>query len=169
MQFEATILIHDQFDLGAWSWVEMPFDAAEVFGKKGNIPIVATVDSVEFKANLMPLKKGVHFLIINKNLQKTIKKRPGMTVSVKIEYDPVPRPLEIPMDLEDALENNAGAKKFFFETLAPSHRKGVVRWVEEAKGVETRLKRVEKLTEACAYWNKLGKKPEAGKSIFSYE
>ena len=164
--FEAIIFHHDRFGLGDWNWVDMPFLAIEVFGSKGNIPVVAIVDGVAFKANIMPAGKDRHTLFISRDLQKKIGKRAGMPVQVSIEFDPEPRPLEIPLDVEDALENNERAKAFFFETLSPSHRKGLVTYINDAKLVETRLKRVDKLIEVMAAWNKLGQKPKAGQSIF---
>ena len=164
--FEAIIFHHDRFGLGDWNWIEMPFLAKEIFGSKGNVPVVAVVDGVEFKSNILPAGNDKHTLFISKDLQKKIKKRAGMTVHVSIEIDTIPRLLEMPLDVEDALENNPRAKVFFEETLSPSHRKGLITYVNDAKLVETRLKRIDKLIAAMATWNKLGQKPKSGQSIF---
>lgn len=164
--FDAIIFHHDRFGLGDWNWVDMPFLAKELYGSKGNIPVIAIVDGVEFKASLMPAGKDKHSLFIRKDLQKKIQKKAGMSVNVSIEFDPEPRPLEVPVDVEDALENNNRAKAFFDETLSPSHKKGLIAFINEAKQVETRLKRIEKLIEVMAIWHRLGQKPRAGVSIF---
>ena len=164
--FDAIIFHHDRFGLGDWNWVDMPFLAKDLFNSKGNVPVIAIVDGVEFKANLMPAGNDKHSLFISKDLQKKIQKKAGMSVKVSVEFDPEPRPLEIPFDVEDALENNERAKAYFFETMSPSHRKGLMIYINEAKQVETRLKRIDKLIEVMAIWNRLGQKPKAGQSIF---
>jgi Domain of unknown function (DUF1905)/Bacteriocin-protection, YdeI or OmpD-Associated len=164
--FDAIIFKHDQFELGAWSWIEMPFNASEIFGKKGNIPVVAKIDEITFRGTLMPTVKFGHLLIINNDLQKKIRKQAGMSVRASIEIDAEPRPLEIYEDMEDALENNLGAKTFFYETIPISHRKGLMTWLNGAKTVETRMKRIDKIIEVMTYWNKRGERPKAGESIF---
>ncbi len=167
--FDATIFHQDRFNLGDWNWVDVPFSAKEAFGSKGTIPVVAVVDEIEFKANLMPVGNDRHTLFINYDLMKKLGKRAGATVRVSIEFDPEPRPLEVPLDVEDALENNPRAKAFFYETLSPSHRKGYMIYINDAKKVETRLQRIDKLMEAMAHWNKLGRRPKTGQSIFKFD
>jgi hypothetical protein len=56
------------------------------------------------------------------------------------------RVLEIPQDLQSALNDNSEAKQFF-EGLSYSNRKEYVRWIIEAKREETRSGRVEKTLE----------------------
>jgi uncharacterized protein YdeI (YjbR/CyaY-like superfamily) len=92
-----------------------------------------------------------------------------MTVRASIEFDAEPRPLEVDEDMEDALENNLGAKTFFYESIPISHRKGLMKWLNEAKTVDTRMKRIDKMIEVFLYWHKLGKRPKAGQSLFKKE
>jgi uncharacterized protein YdeI (YjbR/CyaY-like superfamily) len=65
----------------------------------------------------------------------------GEDVDVRIELDAAPRETPLPDDLDAALDDDARA---FFHSLAPSHRKEWVRWVEESKKPETRTARIEK-------------------------
>jgi hypothetical protein len=69
----------------------------------------------------------------------------GDEVDVDIELDTAPRDVALPDDLAAALDPDATR---FFESLAPSHRKEWVRWVEEAKKPETRATRITKTAEA---------------------
>lgn len=164
--FEAPIYAHDRYELGSgWHWIDVPFNAAEMWGIKSHIPIVGTVEGEPVRGTLSPKGGGQHLLHLSKPLLKTIGKRAGMTIKINIEFDPEPRPVEIPVDLEDALENNPLAKAFFFEMLPPSHRKGLIMHLNDAKTMETRFKRLDKMTYAFAYWKRLGKKPEAGQSV----
>lgn len=62
--------------------------------------------------------------------------------------------LLIPKDLEQALEEKAGAKDFFLG-LSKSAKKGMLYWVISAKRKETRFRRIEEIATLAA----LGRKP----------
>lgn len=55
---------------------------------------------------------------------------------------PERKPLVVPKDLEAGLERNKAAARTF-EAFTYSHRKEYVEWIEEAKTVETRNRRLE--------------------------
>src|SRR5690606_20529328 len=63
--------------------------------------------------------------------------------------------LLIPKDLEQALEEKAGAKDFFLRQ-SKSARKGMHYWVISAKRQETRAQRIEEIASLAA----LGRKPK---------
>ena len=65
----------------------------------------------------------------------------GDEVDVQIEADNNPRDVAVPADLADALTRNQQARDFF-DTLAYTHRKEWVRWIEDAKKPETRATRL---------------------------
>ncbi len=71
----------------------------------------------------------------------------GDDVEVEVELDEVPREVAVPPDLDDALGGDIQARRFF-DTLAYSHRKEWVRWIEESKKAETRSSRITKAVEA---------------------
>ena len=71
----------------------------------------------------------------------------GDVVDVDIELDLAPREVSLPPDLEAALTGKEEARAFF-DTLAPSHRKEWVRWIEDAKKPETRRTRVERTVQS---------------------
>jgi uncharacterized protein YdeI (YjbR/CyaY-like superfamily) len=54
------------------------------------------------------------------------------------------RTVEVPRDLEEALDP---ATRATFDDLSFTHRREYVRWIEEAKGEDTRRRRVAKATE----------------------
>ncbi|TDF98123.1 YdeI/OmpD-associated family protein [Paenibacillus piri] len=56
------------------------------------------------------------------------------------------RVLDIPQDLQQALDDNPQAKQFF-DGLSYTHRKEYVRWVTDAKREETRTGRIQKSVE----------------------
>ncbi len=77
----------------------------------------------------------------------------GQQVDVTIEADTAPRDVTVPDDLVRALADDRDASRFF-ETLAFSHRKEWVRWIDDAKKPETRAKRVQTTLDAL----RLGKR-----------
>jgi hypothetical protein len=71
----------------------------------------------------------------------------GDEVDVDIQLDVSPREVEIPADLAAALGADDVAAATY-ATLAYTHRKEWVRWVEDAKKPETRQTRLEKTVAA---------------------
>lgn len=71
----------------------------------------------------------------------------GDEVDVGIALDIAPREVTVPADLADALAQDDDAREFF-DSLAYTHRKEWVRWIEEAKRAETRNARVSKAVES---------------------
>jgi Bacteriocin-protection, YdeI or OmpD-Associated/Domain of unknown function (DUF1905) len=65
----------------------------------------------------------------------------GDQVDIHIEPDSDPRDVAVSADLAAALAHDQQAREFF-ETLAYSHRKEWVRWIEDAKKPETRARRL---------------------------
>lgn len=58
-------------------------------------------------------------------------------------------PLEVPSDLNRSINKNVPAKKFF-STLSNGHRNEFIRWINEAKREETRVRRIEKAVAMLA-------------------
>lgn len=72
----------------------------------------------------------------------------GDEVEVTIELDDLPRQVEVPPALADALDR-AGLREAF-DALAPSRRKEHARQVVEAKKDETRDRRIQKIIDGLA-------------------
>ena len=70
---------------------------------------------------------------------------------------PPAAPAAVPDYFERALDKNRAAKQYF-ETLAPSHRRAYLRWVDSAKREETKLKRLKEALELLASKKQLGLK-----------
>ena len=68
---------------------------------------------------------------------------PGQTVTVSLEVDALPRTVDVPADLAQAL-GDAGVRAAF-DALSASRQRAVVDPVAQAKAPETRARRVEKV------------------------
>jgi uncharacterized protein YdeI (YjbR/CyaY-like superfamily) len=82
-----------------------------------------------------------HLLPILKGIREQIGKGLGDAVEVTVEADTAPREIAVPDDLTAAF-TEAPEARAFFDSLAYTHRREYVRWIEEARREETRARRV---------------------------
>jgi len=87
---------------GAWTYLQIPFSVPEVIGRKGQVPVRATINGFTFRNSLMP-RAGVHILGVGKDILAAAATSPGDTVHVELALDDAPRTVSIPADLEAAL------------------------------------------------------------------
>ena len=127
---------------GAWTYLEIPFSIPEVFGRKGQVPVRATINGFTFRNSLMP-RQGVHILGTSKDVLAAAAAAPGDTVQVELALDDSLRTVAIPTDLDTALAR-VPIKAESFASLSYSHKKEYVDWIESAKKPETRASRIEK-------------------------
>jgi hypothetical protein len=138
---------------GAWTYLEIPFNVPETFGRKGQVrngqvKVRATINGFSFRNSLMP-RGGVHILGIGKDILAGAGANPGDTVDVELIHDDTPRTVAVPADLEAELAKHPVHEKAF-AALSYSHKKEYADWIESAKKPETRLKRIEKAIEMLA-------------------
>jgi hypothetical protein len=133
---------------GAWTYLQIPFSVPEVFGRKGQIPVRATINGFTFRNSLMP-RAGVHILGVGKDILAGAGAETGDTVQVELAFDDAPRTVTVPADLQAALAKSP-AQAHAFAALSYSHKKEYADWIESAKKPETRLKRIEKALDLLA-------------------
>ena len=127
---------------GAWTYLEYPFSAQEVFGCKGQVPVRVALNGYTFRNSLMP-RAGVHILGVGKDVLTATGAVPGDTVQIELTLDDAPRTAAVPADFETALKRVPAAAKGF-AAFSYSHKKEYVEWIESAKKPETRANRIEK-------------------------
>jgi hypothetical protein len=59
-----------------WVIARVPFDAAKLWGKRGQIKIQGDINGYAFGATLFPDGRGGHFLLVNKKMLRGGKTRP---------------------------------------------------------------------------------------------
>ena len=104
-------------------------------------PVKVTVNGTFTFQGRVGRMGGENLVGFNKTTRAAAGVEAGDTIEVVIAVDGAERTVELPDDLGAALA--AAGVTARFEALAPSHRKEYVRWITEAKRVETRAKRVE--------------------------
>ncbi|HEU0129469.1 MAG TPA: YdeI/OmpD-associated family protein [Mycobacteriales bacterium] len=146
MEFEAVIEPARPGGTGGGAVVRLPDEVAAAFGTRRQVRVRGTVDGVAYRGNLMPTGGGAFCLGVHKATREAARRTFGDTVRVTVERDDEPREVDVPPDLQAALDADPAARAAF-DRLAPSHRREHADAVAGAKRPETRARRVEKTLE----------------------
>ena len=151
VSFITTLLKFDkQGEKTGWTYIEMPADIAEqlIPGNKKSFRVKGKLDNYSIaKVSLLPMGGGSFIIAVNAAMRKGIGKRYGAMVTVKIEVDK--EEINLPDDLNECLNDEPKALDFF-NTLAKGHRNYFIKWVDSAKTIETRTKRMAMMINALA-------------------
>ncbi len=136
--------------------VVVPRSVSAAFGKRGPVPVVATLwpategaatksKGIEGHLTLVPSGGGRHKLILNARLRKRVGLAEGARVRIRVVLDEAPPEDPIPEDLADALRE---ADAFVaFAAIVRSKRNAILRWLDQAVADATRAKRIARLVE----------------------
>ncbi|MGH3115808.1 MAG: YdeI/OmpD-associated family protein [Gaiellales bacterium] len=133
--FEAELIAADR----GGAYVEVPPEVVAGLGGKGRIPVRATFDGVEYRGSIVSMGAG-RILGVLTSIRDQLGKVPGDRVAVTVEADTAERTVAVPDDLARALD--AAGMRATFDALSFSHRREYVTWIEEAKGADTRARRI---------------------------
>ena len=95
----------------------------------------------------MPMGGGSFILPVNADMRKGTGKRKGAMLKVQLEAET--KQQEISPELIDCLADEPKAQAFF-KTLTPGHQRYFSNWIESAKTVPTRSKRIAQAITALA-------------------
>ena len=125
-----------------WTYVFIPFDVAEKLNKgvKKSYRVKGKIDAVAIKQlALIPMGNGDFIIPLKAELRKKLKKQKGEKVKLSIELDA--SEFKFNSDFLECLKEEKTAEKFF-RSLPPSHQKYYSKWIEEAKTIDTKSKRI---------------------------
>ncbi|MFT5883804.1 MAG: hypothetical protein ACI9IP_000251 [Arcticibacterium sp.] len=88
---------------------------------------------------LIPIGEGDFILPVNANIRRKIGKEDGNNVMLKLEEDF--SEFQFSEDFLACLEDEPKANDFF-GTLSPGHQRYFSKWIESAKAIETKTKRL---------------------------
>src|SRR5579864_2384752 len=130
-----------------WVIARLPFDAAKLWGKRGQIKVQGQINGFAFGATLFPDGQGGHFLIVNKKMLSGGKTAAGLTAKFWLKPDTSPRvTVAPPAELLRELGQSKRLLKFF-ESLNPSRRHEIAKWIAQCKTSEARKRRSQQLAE----------------------
>jgi hypothetical protein len=130
---------------GSGAFIVIPFDVEKTFGKK-RVKIKATIDGEPYRGTLVRMGAPHHVLIVHKEIREKIGKTSGDEVTVELEEDLELRQVEIPADLQKALQAGPTAQAFF-NRLSFTHQREYVFWITDAKREQTRQGRIQRTIE----------------------
>ena len=129
-----------------WTIIRIPFDAAKLWGKRGQLRVKGEINGFAFRSALFPTGQGAHVLMVNKKMQAGGKAVPGSKAKFRLEPDTAPRELKQSAELQHMLRQSKQFQKFY-DSLNFSIRRYIADWVEEPKSVEARRRRAEQMAE----------------------
>ena len=125
------------------TYICLPFDATEEYGRRHMIKVKATIDGVLYRGSLVDMGMGT-MLGVTQEIRKKIGKNQGDTVEISLESDLEKRTVEIPEDAVEIFNSNEDAYSYF-SSLSYSNKKEYIRWITDAKREETRLRRLNQM------------------------
>src|ERR1700690_572816 len=87
-----------------------PFDVAEVFQRKGRVPVKGTINGFPFRSSLMNMGDG-HMMVVNAQLRAGAQCKAGDTVAVVMELDEDERTVEVPEYLKKIIDREPKARE----------------------------------------------------------
>jgi uncharacterized protein YdeI (YjbR/CyaY-like superfamily) len=129
-----------------WVIVRIPFDAAKIWGKRGQIRVKGEINGFQFRTSLFPTGDGRHVLVVNKRMRAGGKTDLGVTARFRMEPDPEKHELAVPVEFERALAEDKALRRWYGQ-LSNSTRNEIVKWIHGVKSPEARARRAEQITE----------------------
>jgi hypothetical protein len=123
------------------SFVRMPFDVKEVFGK-GRVPVKLTINDYTYRSTICHMGE-IWGVPLRKEHRENAKVECGDVVQIHVEEDTEVRVVDVPAGLKKFLQTQKVWE--LFEKLAYTHKKEFVQWIAEAKKDETRESRKQKM------------------------
>src|SRR5215470_19846919 len=142
--FEATL--ERSGDRLNWTIVRIPFDAARLWGKRGQLRVKGEINGFAFRSALFPTGKGTHVLMVNKKMQAGGKVVPGKKAKFRLEPDTESREFKPSQELDRIFRHSKQLQKYF-NSLSYSMRRYIAAWGEKGKHAKTRRRRAEQMAE----------------------
>lgn len=130
-----------------WTIIYLPFQVHEIWGKRGQVKVRGEVNGFPFRTSAFPTKRGVHFVMVNKQMQKGGKVVAGSTAEFRMEPDTEERVVVEPKELLNLLKEDKGLAKWYQEKLSYSAKREIAKWVSDSKQAETRQRRAGQMAE----------------------
>jgi hypothetical protein len=143
ISFATTILkFGKQGEKTGWTYIEISKEKADQLnpGVKKSFRVKGNLDKYPIRAvAILPMGDGSFIMAVNAEMRKGIKKQKGDQLLVKLELDTEelkhsPDLLQVLADEPEALNK--------FNSLTKGHQNYFSKWIESAKTIETKAKRI---------------------------
>ncbi|QHS55779.1 DUF1905 domain-containing protein [Mucilaginibacter sp. 14171R-50] len=149
-----TTIIHrhnEHGDKTGWTYIIIPFDIAQQIlpGNKKAVRVKGWLDDFAVAGmSMMPVGEGDFLLALRAHIRKAIHKSHGAMLRVRLEHDKDFK-IEMPADLQECFDFEQPEAFEYFSSLAKSHQGYFIKWITDAKTVETRASRIAKTISAA--------------------
>jgi hypothetical protein len=121
----------------------IPDTAVEALGQGKKPKVTVTINGKFSYPNTVAVMGGKYMIGVSKERRKLAGVAGGEMIEVTLELDTAPRVMEVPPDLQQALDKDKAAKAYF-ATLSYSNQRRHIDPINDAKTPETRARRIEK-------------------------
>ena len=143
IKFNTTILKFDkQGEKTGWTYIEISAAQAKKInpGVKVSYRVKGRLDNYAIeKTAILPMGEGGFIMPLKGEIRKAIGKKMGDKLTVELELDQ--RQIEPSADFIKCLKQDPEAMKFF-KTLPGSHQRYFSKWIDDAKTIQTKTKRI---------------------------
>ena len=143
VQFTTTIQqFAEQGEKTGWSYITIPADLAEKLkpGFKKSFRVKGKLDNYTISQQaLLPMGNGEFILPLKAIIRKAIRKNKGAMLRLSLELDI--KPLKVSAELLECIVDSPNAEKKF-RSLPHSHQMYYSNWIESARTVGTKAKRI---------------------------
>jgi hypothetical protein len=132
---------------GPNAFVRVPAPVSRAFqdhARAGRVRVEGLINGTAIRGTFVPVASGGHRLFVNLAFRRAASVDFGDTV--RFELRPSSWEVEVPGDVAKELRRKKGALAAF-AALAPSHRRELIRYIDDAKSKESRRRRIEKAAE----------------------
>jgi hypothetical protein len=128
------------FQMGKNTGIEVPADVVGALDAGKRPPVVVNVNGYQYRSTVAPMG-GKYLLPFSADRREESGIQGGDAINVELTLDTAPRTVDIPDDLQSALNSSAAAAAAW-DKLSYTHKKEHVRSVLDAKKAETRARRI---------------------------
>jgi uncharacterized protein YdeI (YjbR/CyaY-like superfamily) len=129
-----------------WVIIYVPFDAAAVWGLRGQIKVKGEINAFPFRTSLFPTREGRHILLVNKRMQEGSRIKEGIVARFQMDLDGEERTVTMPAELKHILNDDRSLRRWYDE-LNHSTRNDIAKWITEPKSAEARERRAQQIAE----------------------
>src|SRR6202022_171818 len=115
-----------------WVMIRIPFDAAKIWGKRGQLKVKGEINGFAFRTSLFPKGNGDHMLLVNKRMQRGAGAGPGTVAQFRLKPDTEERIVSVPVELKRAFAEERSLRRWF-ERLNYSTRNEICKWIAQVK------------------------------------
>lgn len=133
-----------------WAYLEIPLEIANQINPniRTSYRVKGKLDNIEIKqVALLPMGDGGFIIPFNATYRKKLGKKEGSKIELSLELDN--SEFVFSEELMSCLADEPAALAFF-ESLPKSHQKYFSNWVDSAKTIETRTKRMTQTVVGCS-------------------